>query len=122
MNFLLTTGVAKNCNVSLPMEGLARFLQRERERERERERDEQAYIVYTFYIYARIGLRVEISKKKSFKSYFPVVVFIGLNDETGFFYSQKQIQTNVAGVNFHRRPDCVVSLREERALCNPPFL
>ncbi|MDR2773290.1 MAG: hypothetical protein LBC19_00870, partial [Tannerella sp.] len=45
-------------------------------------------------------MRVGDSKNKSFKPYFPVVVFIGLNDETGFFYSQKHIQANVAGVDF----------------------
>jgi hypothetical protein len=67
-------------------------------------------------------MRVKTRKNKSFKPYFPVVVFIGLSDETGFLCSQKQIQTNVSGVDFHRRPDCVVSLREEHALCNPPFL
>jgi hypothetical protein len=67
-------------------------------------------------------MRVGDSKNKSFKPYSPVVVFIGLNDETGFFYSQKHIQTNAAGVDFHRRADCVAPLREEHALCNPPFL
>ncbi|MDR0680440.1 MAG: hypothetical protein LBG15_01110 [Dysgonamonadaceae bacterium] len=65
---------------------------------------------------------MEINKNKSIKSYFPIVVFIELNDETGFFYSQKRIQTNVTDVDLHRRSDCVVSLREEYALCNPPFL
>ena len=35
MNFLLTN-IDMNCILSLPTEGLARFLQRERERERER--------------------------------------------------------------------------------------
>jgi hypothetical protein len=49
---------------------------------------------------------VEAHKNKSVKSYnIPVVVFIIKSDETGFFYSQKQIQTTVAGGDFHRRRD-----------------
>ncbi|MDR1454209.1 MAG: hypothetical protein LBJ01_01035, partial [Tannerella sp.] len=61
------------------------------------------------------------NKNKSFKSHTLIVIFFVLNDDRGFFYSQKLIQTNVTGVDFHHRPDCVVPLREERALCNPPF-
>jgi hypothetical protein len=65
--------------------------------------------------------RVHAKTNKN-KSYFPIVVFTELNNETGFFYSQKQIQTTVANVDFHRRPDDVVSLQKEYALCNPLFL
>jgi hypothetical protein len=144
---------------------------------------------------------VRIPKNKSFKSYFPFVVFIGLNGETGFFYSRKQIsfvialphppfviakafptfiianpfppfvianpkgeaiqahgmildcrvasllamtrclsaiappfplfvmtevytacRITVAGMDSHRRSNHFISLREEYALCNPPFL
>jgi hypothetical protein len=107
MNFILTIGVAINPYASFPSASFGTIFA-------ERERDEQAYIVYTYCVRTRIHISVKDNKNKSFKSYFPVGVFIGLNGETGFFYSQfysqKQIQTNVAGVDFHRRPDCVVPL------------
>ncbi|MDR0698706.1 MAG: hypothetical protein LBG28_05755, partial [Tannerella sp.] len=77
---------------------------------------------YTYYVRARVCIRKKTNKNKSFKPYFPIVVLIGINDETGFLYSQKQIQTTAAGVDFHRRPSRFIPLREEHALCNPPFL
>jgi hypothetical protein len=65
--------------------------------------------------------RFKFNKNKSFK-YSPVVVFSNKNDEAGDIYPQRQIQTNVAGMDFHCRANCVVSLRKEYALYNPPFL
>jgi hypothetical protein len=73
-------------------------------------------------VHARIHARAKNNKNNSLRSYFPVVVFIGKNDETGIFYSQKQIQTNVAGMDFYRRPNRFILLWEEHTLCNPSFL
>jgi hypothetical protein len=119
MHFLLTTGIAKNFDPNfLPNGKFGTILARERERERER----QAYIIFTCHTCTCTRARVKNNKNKTFKLYSPVVVFIGKTTKRDFFHTQKHHQTGIAGVNLHRPTDCVVSLREEHALCNPPFL
>jgi hypothetical protein len=54
--------------------------------------------------------------------YIPAVVFIKLNGEAEFFYSQEHYQVRLPVEDSHfRRTDCITPLRED-ALCNPPFL
>jgi hypothetical protein len=55
----------------------------------------------------------ERKQDKSLKPYSSFVIFIEPNDERGFFYSRKLIQTDVTGVDFHRRTDCVAPLKME---------
>jgi hypothetical protein len=106
------------------------------------QRDEQAQLNFKTYVHARLSARVKNHKNNSYKPYSCFVVFIEKNGEMGFFYSQKQIsfvtanpfppfvmtgaytarRITVDGMNSHRRLNHFIPLREEYALCNPPFL
>jgi hypothetical protein len=57
----------------------------------------------------------------SFETQKPVAVLSGLRDGKGYF-SSKHVQSGLAGAGFHRRSHRFAPLREEYALCNPPFL
>jgi hypothetical protein len=97
-------------------------LQRERERERERERDGQAYIIFRFTRTRTLARALNSAKTSHLKNIFPSLFLSEKAAKRDFFYSKKQIQTTVTGVDFHRRRDGVAPLREVQTLCNPPFL
>jgi mannose-1-phosphate guanylyltransferase len=80
MNFLLTTGVDMNRNLTLPPAGFGMISAK---------KDEQVYKVFKYNVYAVACTREKQSRKKSFKSYFSDCRFYWNRRREVFLFSKE---------------------------------